>query len=73
MSDLIVIAYADEFRAAEVRATLARLQLEYLIDLEDAVVVRRNRHGDVKLDQPVNLTAADAASRAVAKPTVRIG
>ncbi len=64
MSELIAIAYPDEFRAAEVRATLARLQLEYLVDLEDAVVVRRNRDGDLKLDQPVNLTAAGAVGGA---------
>jgi len=62
MSDLVAIAYPDEFRAAEVRATLARLQMEYLVDLEDAVVVTKDSSGKVKLHQPVNLTAAGAIS-----------
>lgn len=62
MSDLVAIAYPDEFRAAEVRATLARLQLEYLIDLEDAVVVTKDSKGAVKLHQAVNMTAAGAMS-----------
>lgn len=60
MSDLIAIAYPDEFRAAEVRATLARLQREYLIDLEDAVVVTKDAEGKIKLHQSVNLTTAGA-------------
>ncbi len=48
MSDLIAIAYDDEFKAEEVRLTLAKLQKEYLIELEDAAIV--------------NLTAAGAVS-----------
>ena len=39
MSDLIAIAYDDQFKAEEVRLTLAKLQAEYLIELEDAAVV----------------------------------
>ncbi len=62
MSDLIVVAYPDQFRAAEVRATLARLQTEYLLDLEDACVVTKDNAGRVKLHQSVNLTAEGALS-----------
>lgn len=62
MSDLIAVAYPDEFRAAEVRAALSRLQHEYLIDLEDAVVVTRDDKGEIKLHQIVNLAAAGAVS-----------
>lgn len=60
MSDLVVVAYEDEHRAAEVLATLRRLQSEYLIDLEDAAVVTKNAESKVKLQQSQNLTAAGA-------------
>ena len=62
MSDLIVIAYDDEFKAEEVRLTLAKLQVEHLIELEDAAVVVKDEHGKIKLKQAVNLTSAGAAS-----------
>ena len=47
MSDLIVIAYDDEFKAEEVRLTLAKLQVEHLIELEDAAVVVKDDKGKV--------------------------
>lgn len=62
MSDLIVIAYDDEFKAEEVRLTLAKLQVEHLIEMEDAAVVVKNEKGKIKLKQAVNLTGAGAAS-----------
>ncbi len=61
MSDLVVIAYNDQFKAEEIRLKLWKMQKEYLIDLEDAVVAEKNDQGKVKLHQPVNLTAAGAA------------
>ena len=65
MSDLIAIAYPEEHRAAEVLATLRRLQNEYLIDLEDAVVVTKDDAGKVKLHQSVDLVGAGAAGGAL--------
>jgi uncharacterized membrane protein len=62
MSDLIAIAYEDEFKAEEVRLTLTKLQREHLIELEDAAVVVKNKEGKVKLKQAVNLTGAGAVS-----------
>lgn len=62
MSTLVVIGFKDEFRAEEVRLALAKMQIEQLITLEDAVVVTKNDKGKVKLNQSVNLTAAGAAS-----------
>jgi uncharacterized membrane protein len=62
MADLFVIAYEDKFKAEEVRLALAKLQREHLIELEDAAVVVKNKDGEVKLKQAVNLTAAGAAS-----------
>lgn len=62
MSDLIAIAYDDLFKAEEVRLTLAKLQREHLIELDDAAVVVKDKEGKVKLKQAVNLTTAGAAS-----------
>jgi uncharacterized membrane protein len=39
-----------------------KLQSEYLLDLEDAVVAVKDKKGQVKLRQAVNLTAAGAVS-----------
>ena len=62
MSELVVIAYDDEYRAAEVLTMLRRLEHEYLIDLEDAVYVTKDAEGRLKLHESANLTAAGAAS-----------
>jgi len=60
MSTLAVIGYDNEFKAEEVRLTLRKLQKDYLIDLEDAVVAVKDAQGKVKLHQAINLTAAGA-------------
>jgi len=60
MSELVVIGFENETRAFEMRAELAKLQKEYLIEMEDVVVVTKDDKGKVKLHQAVNLTAAGA-------------
>ena len=60
MSNLVVIGFEDEHTAFEMRAALAKLQKEYLIDMEDVVVVTKDEKGKVKLHQAVNLTATGA-------------
>jgi uncharacterized membrane protein len=60
MADLIAVTFSDETTAFELRAELAKLQKEYLIDMDDVVVVTRDDTGKVKLHQAVNLTAAGA-------------
>lgn len=60
MSDLLVIAFDDEATGFELRTELVKMQKEYLIELEDAVVVTRPTAEDVKLHQAMNLTAAGA-------------
>jgi uncharacterized membrane protein len=62
MSNLVVIGYDDRFKAEEVRLMLLKMQKEYLIDLEDAVVAVKDENGKVKLHQALNLTAAGAAT-----------
>jgi len=62
MSELIVIGYDSPFEAEEVRLKLIKMQQDYLIDLEDAVVAVKNAEGKVKLNQAYQLTAAGAIS-----------
>ncbi len=60
MSDLVAVLFNDETTAFEMRAELAKMQKEYLIDMEDAVVVTKDGQGKVKLHQATNLTVAGA-------------
>lgn len=60
MSELIVIGYDNLFQAEEVRTKLLKLQRDYLIDLEDAVVAAKEADGKVKLNQYYHLTQAGA-------------
>ncbi len=62
MSEFISIVYDDKHKAEEARLTLVKLQKEYLIDLEDAVVATKNADGKIKLNQAINLTGAGALS-----------
>jgi len=62
MSTLVVIEYDDPYQAEEMRLKLRRMQKEYLIDLEDAVVAVKDEKGKIKLNQSVNLTSAGAMS-----------
>jgi len=62
MSELIVIGYDNLFEAEEVRLKLLKMQRDYLIDLEDAVVAVKQTDGKVKLNQAIQLTALGAAS-----------
>jgi len=61
MSNLVVVAYPDQYRAAEVMAALRRLNKEYLIDLEDACYVTKDANGKIKLHQNTSITGAGAA------------
>ncbi|MFZ0131517.1 MAG: DUF1269 domain-containing protein [Desulfobacterales bacterium] len=60
MSQLVVIEFPDEHTAFAVRAELAKLQKEYLIEMKDVVVVTKDDQGKVKLHQAVNLTLTGA-------------
>ena len=62
MANLVAIIYPDEFRAAEVLATLRRLQTTFQINLADACCVTRDKQGKVELHQTFNVTAAGAIS-----------
>jgi uncharacterized membrane protein len=64
MSTLVAVVFNDESTAFEMRAALARMQKQYLLEMEDAVVVTRDQRGKTQLHQAVNLTAAGAAGGA---------
>ena len=58
MSDLIVIGYPDEQTAARVWDELTRLQRDYLVDLEDAAIIRRDRKGRLHITTPAHHAVA---------------
>jgi uncharacterized membrane protein len=63
MAELVAVAFDNATDADSALGELRRLQREYLIDLEDAVVaVRRASDGEVQLRQSVNLAGIGAAS-----------
>ncbi|MCW5713714.1 MAG: DUF1269 domain-containing protein [Bauldia sp.] len=62
MSEFIVVGFDDMFEADRVLSVLLRLEKEYLIDLEDAVVAVRRPNGAVTLKQSVSPMAIGTAS-----------
>jgi uncharacterized membrane protein len=62
MSDLVAIVYPSEATAEDVRQRLIKLQKEYLISINDAVIAVKTDSGDIKLNQLVNTTAMGAIS-----------
>ena len=62
MAELVVVGFEDPSEADRVLTELARMQKEYLIDLEDAVVAIRTPDGKVRLKQSVDLVGVGAAS-----------
>jgi uncharacterized membrane protein len=62
MAELVVVAFDDVAEADRALTELARLQREYLIDLEDAVIAIRQPDGKVNLKQSISLVGVGAAS-----------
>jgi len=58
MSDLIVIGYPDEETAGKAWDELTRLQHDFLVDLEDAAVIRRDRKGKLHVTTPAHHAVA---------------
>jgi uncharacterized membrane protein len=58
VSDLIIIGYPDETTAENAWAELVRLQRDYLVDLEDAAIIRRDQKGKLHVTTPVHHQAA---------------
>jgi uncharacterized membrane protein len=56
MSDLIVAAFEDEFKAERVRLDLLQMQHKHLVDLEEAAVLIHKKDGKVKLHHVTHFT-----------------
>ncbi|MGD8738929.1 MAG: DUF1269 domain-containing protein [Desulfobacterales bacterium] len=56
MSDLIAVAFDDEFKAERVRLDLLQMQHEHLVDLEEAAVLVHKKNGKVKLHHVTHFT-----------------
>lgn len=65
MSTLIVIVYPDEHQAEQVRLDFIKMQKEYLLNLEDAVIAIKKPDGKVKLLQMYDLAMSGAIGGAV--------
>lgn len=62
MSELVVVGFKNIEEADRVLFKLRKLKKEYLIDLEDAVVVVRDETGKIHLKQGINLVTTGATS-----------
>jgi uncharacterized membrane protein len=62
MAELVVVGFDSPHEADRALTELMRLQREYLIDLEDAVVAIRGPDGKLRLKQSIDLVGAGAAS-----------
>ena len=60
MANLVAAIFNDEYTGFEVRAALGKMQKEYLLEMDDAVVVTKDAKGKVKLHQATNLTSMGA-------------
>jgi len=58
LSELIIIGYPDEHTAEEVWRELVDLERDYLIDLEDAAVIRRDKKGRLHVTTPAHHAVA---------------
>ncbi|QRM28561.1 DUF1269 domain-containing protein [Microvirga sp. VF16] len=62
MAELVVVGFDNPNDADRVLTELTRMQKEYLIDLEDAVVAIRGSDGAVRIKQSTNLVKLGATS-----------
>jgi uncharacterized membrane protein len=58
MSDLLVIGYPDEATAENVWRELIKLQSDYLVDLDDAAILRRDSKGKLHVTTPAHHAVA---------------
>jgi uncharacterized membrane protein len=64
MSELVVVGFKGQDTADQVLNKLRELQKEYLVDLEDAVVVVRDAKGKVRIKQALPMVRLGAMSGA---------
>ena len=62
MSILIIVSYQDIHKAEEISLQLVKLQTDFLLTREDAIVVVKTDKGKVKVHQAFNLKDFGAMS-----------
>ncbi len=62
MSELIVVAFRDEFRAAEVLNELRRRERDWVSDLDDAIAVTLDERGKARVQLSLDLSPSETAS-----------
>lgn len=62
VSELIVLAFTDEFRAPEVLNELRRRDWDWVVDLNDAMAVTLSEKGGAKVQLNVDLAASEGAA-----------
>ena len=62
MAELIVVGFKGTQRAAEVLEQVRALELNWVIELEDAVAVYRTQKGKLRVDQSVQPTEKEGAA-----------
>jgi uncharacterized membrane protein len=62
VSELIVVVFRDQFRAAEVLNELKRRERDWVSDLDDAVAVSVDEHGKARVQLSLDLSTGESAS-----------
>jgi uncharacterized membrane protein len=65
MSEFVVVAFENPMDADRALTQLSRLQNEYLVDLEDAVVAIRDPDGKVRIKQSVDMVGTGAVASGI--------
>jgi len=65
MSSLVAIAYADQGTAERVKTALMEMQRDFVLQLDDLVVVTRPEDGKVKVHQTTSLPGAGVGGGAL--------
>lgn len=65
MSKLIAIVYPDMNTAKDAFSTLKQLQKEYIVNLEDAAYITKDKHNKINLQQSMGTTGAGASGGAI--------
>ncbi len=59
--EMMVVAFEDEYKADEVLSTLKQLDVEAIVDLKSAAVVKRDAEGQVKIRETKDFDAKQGA------------
>jgi len=62
VSELIVVVFRDQFRAAEVLNELRRRERDWVADLDDAVAVSVDERGKARVQLTLDLSTGESAS-----------